>query len=140
RDRPVEGRSGGAGPRWRGPRGGGLRQRIASGRPETRRHRSGHAAAAGWRRRAAGGEDARLHASRLRPAAGCLRCRGLAAISARGGMMELRLPDPVVMAIPAFIALAVLEVLVARWRRQPAYELRDTAASLTMGLVNLVQG
>lgn len=50
------------------------------------------------------------------------------------------LPDPVIMAIPAFIALAALEVLVARWRAMPAYELKDTAASLTMGLVNLVQG
>jgi len=50
------------------------------------------------------------------------------------------LPDPVVFAIPAFIALAALEVLVARLRRQDAYELRDTATSLTMGLINLVQG
>ena len=50
------------------------------------------------------------------------------------------LPDPVVMAIPAFVALAVLEVLVARFRKHPAYELQDTAASLTMGLINLVQG
>ncbi len=50
------------------------------------------------------------------------------------------LPDPVVMAIPAFVALAVLEVLVARWRKHPAYELQDTAASLIMGLINLVQG
>lgn len=51
-----------------------------------------------------------------------------------------RLPDPVVLAIPAFIGLAVLEVLVARWRNSPTYELKDTAASLTMGLINLVQG
>lgn len=56
-----------------------------------------------------------------------------------GGTLST-LPDPVIMAIPAFIALAVLEVLVARWRAMPAYELKDTAASLTMGLVNLVQG
>lgn len=52
----------------------------------------------------------------------------------------MTLPDPVVLAIPAFIALAALEILVARWRRQPAYELRDTAASLVMGLISLVQG
>ncbi|MBP7063916.1 sterol desaturase family protein [Ferrovibrio sp.] len=50
------------------------------------------------------------------------------------------LPDPVVLAIPAFIALAALEVLLARWRGMDAYELKDTAASLLMGLVNLVQG
>lgn len=49
------------------------------------------------------------------------------------------LPDPVILAIPAFVGLAALEILVARLRKQPAYELRDTAASLTMGLVNLVQ-
>jgi sterol desaturase/sphingolipid hydroxylase (fatty acid hydroxylase superfamily) len=50
------------------------------------------------------------------------------------------LPDPVVLAIPAFIGLAVLEILAARLRRSESYELKDTAASLTMGLINLVQG
>jgi sterol desaturase/sphingolipid hydroxylase (fatty acid hydroxylase superfamily) len=51
-----------------------------------------------------------------------------------------RLPDPVVLAIPAFIGLALLEILVARLRGSASYELRDTAASLSMGLINLVQG
>lgn len=53
--------------------------------------------------------------------------------------LAFRLPDPVILAIPAFVGLAALEILVARLRKHPAYELRDTAASLTMGLVNLVQ-
>ncbi|WP_300295424.1 sterol desaturase family protein [Ferrovibrio sp.] len=53
--------------------------------------------------------------------------------------LPFALPDPVILAIPAFVGLAALEILVARLRKQPAYELRDTAASLTMGLVNLVQ-
>ncbi|MGQ3070961.1 MAG: sterol desaturase family protein [Ferrovibrionaceae bacterium] len=47
------------------------------------------------------------------------------------------LPDPVALAIPAFILLLLLEIAVARWRGRDAYELRDTAASLTMGLGNL---
>ncbi|MGQ3032038.1 MAG: sterol desaturase family protein, partial [Ferrovibrionaceae bacterium] len=47
------------------------------------------------------------------------------------------LPDPVALAIPAFIQLLLLEIAVARWRGRDAYELRDTAASLTMGLGNL---
>lgn len=52
----------------------------------------------------------------------------------------MKLPDPVVLAIPAFIGLALLEILVARLRVSASYELRDTAASLSMGLINLVQG
>ncbi len=55
-------------------------------------------------------------------------------------MQAAGLPDPVVLAIPAFIALTALEVLLARWRGMDAYEVKDTAASLVMGLVNLVQG
>ena len=52
--------------------------------------------------------------------------------------LEPRLADPVQLAIPAFILLVLLEIAVARARRLPAYELRDTAASLAMGLGNLV--
>jgi sterol desaturase/sphingolipid hydroxylase (fatty acid hydroxylase superfamily) len=54
--------------------------------------------------------------------------------------LEPRLPNPVELAIPAFILLVLLEVGVARAKGLFAYELRDTAASLAMGLGNLVVG
>lgn len=54
--------------------------------------------------------------------------------------LEPRLADPVQLAIPAFILLVLLEIAVTRARRRPAYELRDTAASLAMGLGNLAVG
>ena len=54
--------------------------------------------------------------------------------------LEPRMADPVALAIPAFILLVLLEIAVTRWRRQPAYELGDTAASLAMGLGNLAVG
>ena len=54
--------------------------------------------------------------------------------------LEPKLADPVQLAIPAFILLVLIEIGVARLRRQPAYEIRDTAASLAMGLGNLVIG
>lgn len=41
-------------------------------------------------------------------------------------------------AIPGFIALMVLEALVAARRRQGVYELKDTATSLTMGIGNVL--
>lgn len=47
------------------------------------------------------------------------------------------LPDPVALAIPAFIILLLLDIVVARVRGHDAYELKDTAASLAMGLGNL---
>ncbi|HZB93917.1 MAG TPA: hypothetical protein VE397_20885 [Stellaceae bacterium] len=50
------------------------------------------------------------------------------------------LPNPVELAIPAFILLVLLEIAVARARGLLAYELRDTAASLAMGLGNLAVG
>jgi len=54
--------------------------------------------------------------------------------------LEPKLADPVALAIPAFVLLVLLEVAAAwRWRLA-AYELRDTAASLAMGLGNLVVG
>ena len=55
-------------------------------------------------------------------------------------MDTARLPDPVAFAIPAFIALVLVEVVLARRRRPDAYELRDAAASLTMGLGNFAFG
>lgn len=54
--------------------------------------------------------------------------------------LEPRLADPVQLAVPAFILLVLLEIWVTRAQRRPAYELRDTAASLAMGLGNLVVG
>jgi sterol desaturase/sphingolipid hydroxylase (fatty acid hydroxylase superfamily) len=51
---------------------------------------------------------------------------------------EPKLADPVQLAIPAFILLVLIEIGVARLRGVAAYELRDTAASLAMGLGNLV--
>jgi sterol desaturase/sphingolipid hydroxylase (fatty acid hydroxylase superfamily) len=54
--------------------------------------------------------------------------------------LEPKLPDPVQLAVPAFILLVLLEIAVARLKRLPAYEIRDTAASLAMGLGNLVLG
>ncbi|HYM02522.1 MAG TPA: sterol desaturase family protein, partial [Stellaceae bacterium] len=52
--------------------------------------------------------------------------------------LEPRMPDPVALAIPAFIVLMLAEIGVARLRHQVVYEMRDTAASLMMGLGNLV--
>ena len=53
----------------------------------------------------------------------------------------MTLPDPVALAIPAFIVLIVLEIGLFRFGlREGRYELRDTAASLTMGLGNLAFG
>lgn len=50
------------------------------------------------------------------------------------------LPDPVELAIPAFIVLLLAEIFWA-WRRAPdEYETMDTAASLAMGFGNLAIG
>jgi sterol desaturase/sphingolipid hydroxylase (fatty acid hydroxylase superfamily) len=54
--------------------------------------------------------------------------------------LEPRLADPVQLAIPAFILLVLLEIAVTRANRLPGYELRDTAASLAMGLGDLAVG
>lgn len=50
----------------------------------------------------------------------------------------MTLPDPVALAIPAFILLILLELAVGRFGlARSRYELRDTTASLVMGLGNL---
>jgi sterol desaturase/sphingolipid hydroxylase (fatty acid hydroxylase superfamily) len=54
--------------------------------------------------------------------------------------LEPKMPSPVELAIPAFILLVLLEIGVTRVKRLPAYEIRDTAASLAMGLGNLAIG
>ena len=52
----------------------------------------------------------------------------------------MTLPDPVALAVPAFIVLVLAEVVIARLRGSASYELRDTTASLLMGLGNFAQG
>lgn len=55
-------------------------------------------------------------------------------------MIPDKLPDPVVYAVPAFIALIVIEMVVA-WRRDPSrYEARDTLTSLLLGVGSTVAG
>lgn len=50
------------------------------------------------------------------------------------------LPDPVTLAIPAFIILMLIEIAVARHRDPAAYEARDTLTSLLLGLGSTVAG
>jgi sterol desaturase/sphingolipid hydroxylase (fatty acid hydroxylase superfamily) len=46
-------------------------------------------------------------------------------------------PDLIHLAIPAFILLMIVEGVVAVFLRRDVYELKDTAASITMGLGNV---
>jgi sterol desaturase/sphingolipid hydroxylase (fatty acid hydroxylase superfamily) len=46
-------------------------------------------------------------------------------------------PNLIHLAIPAFITLLVVEAVVVAWLRRDVYEVKDTAASITMGLGNL---
>ena len=50
------------------------------------------------------------------------------------------MPDLIQLAIPAFIALMVIEAVADAWMRNDIYEARDTAASLTMGMGNVLVG
>ncbi len=50
------------------------------------------------------------------------------------------LPDPILIAIPGFIALIIAEMIYARLTGKAQFEPRDTAASLIMGLGNTVSG
>lgn len=50
------------------------------------------------------------------------------------------LPDPVHLAIPAFVLLLLVELFVARRRHLDAYGARDTATSLALGLGSVVAG
>jgi sterol desaturase/sphingolipid hydroxylase (fatty acid hydroxylase superfamily) len=50
------------------------------------------------------------------------------------------MPDLVHLAIPAFIALMLVEAVAAAWMGRRAYEARDTAASLAMGVGNVLIG
>ena len=51
-----------------------------------------------------------------------------------------QLPDPVSLAIPAFVLLVLAEMLVARARDRRRYEPRDTLTSLMLGLGSTVAG
>lgn len=50
------------------------------------------------------------------------------------------LPDPILIAIPFFVALIVAEMIYARITGKAEFEPKDTAASLAMGLGNTVSG
>ncbi len=50
------------------------------------------------------------------------------------------MPDLIQLAIPAFISLLVAEAIADALMRRDLYEYRDTAASLTMGIGNVVVG
>jgi sterol desaturase/sphingolipid hydroxylase (fatty acid hydroxylase superfamily) len=50
----------------------------------------------------------------------------------------MNLPNPVVFAIPAFVLLVVVEMAFVRLTGRGRYEVKDTAASLAMGLGNSV--
>ena len=53
----------------------------------------------------------------------------------------MNLPDPVALAIPGFIVLMIAELALGYFRlRAVRYELKDTAASLIMGVGNLATG
>ncbi|HWS96517.1 MAG TPA: sterol desaturase family protein, partial [Candidatus Methylomirabilis sp.] len=50
------------------------------------------------------------------------------------------MPDLIQLAIPAFILLMVVEAIADALMRRELYEPKDTAASLTMGIGNVVVG
>jgi sterol desaturase/sphingolipid hydroxylase (fatty acid hydroxylase superfamily) len=52
----------------------------------------------------------------------------------------MNLPDPVQYAIPAFVALIILEMWLTRRRSVGRYDWRDTGASLTLGLGSTIAG
>ncbi|WP_316013698.1 sterol desaturase family protein [Roseobacter sp. HKCCA0434] len=56
-------------------------------------------------------------------------------------MTDPSFPDVVMLAIPAFIVLMVMEIAIVRWRAGSGrYETRDTLTSLLMGAGNVVSG
>ncbi len=52
----------------------------------------------------------------------------------------MTLPDPVTYAIPAFVLLIVVEMLLVKWRGRGRYEWRDAGSSLALGLGSTVAG
>lgn len=55
-------------------------------------------------------------------------------------MAAVSLPDPVQLAVPAFVALIVLEMVLTRRSGRGRYDWRDAGASLTLGLGSTVAG
>lgn len=49
-----------------------------------------------------------------------------------------KIPDLIALAVPAFVLLVILEAIVDALMRRDLYEIKDTAASLTMGVGNLL--
>ena len=54
--------------------------------------------------------------------------------------MEIDLPSPTQLAVPAFIALILIEIFVMRLRDARAYEAKDTLTSLGLGLGSTIAG
>jgi len=54
--------------------------------------------------------------------------------------MELNLPSPTQIAVPAFVALILLEIFIVRARNRRAYEARDTLTSLLLGFGSTIAG
>jgi sterol desaturase/sphingolipid hydroxylase (fatty acid hydroxylase superfamily) len=53
---------------------------------------------------------------------------------------ELKLPDPVQLAVPAFVVLIVLEMVLTKRTGRGRYDWRDVGASLTLGLGSTIAG
>jgi sterol desaturase/sphingolipid hydroxylase (fatty acid hydroxylase superfamily) len=53
---------------------------------------------------------------------------------------DIKLPDPVELAVPAFVALIVLEMALTKRTGRGRYDWRDAGASLTLGLGSTVAG
>ena len=54
--------------------------------------------------------------------------------------MELNLPSPTQIAVPAFVLLILIEIFIIRARNRRGYEARDTLTSLLLGLGSTVAG
>ena len=52
----------------------------------------------------------------------------------------MKLPDPVQMAVPFFILLIIIEMVAVKRGARGAYDWRDSAASLTMGMGSTLAG
>lgn len=61
-------------------------------------------------------------------------------LAARPPAPAPELPDPILWAIPVFVALVVVEMVYGRLTKRASFEPRDSAASLVMGLGNTIFG
>ncbi len=55
-------------------------------------------------------------------------------------LASVKLFDPVTLAVPGFIFLVIAEMLFVRFTGRGRFEVRDTAASLAMGLGSTIIG